>query len=271
MSCSPFDLKDYFLKELPAERARWKRTSGMPACREELDRLRLTGAALFSLRDEEIPRRIAFVSDQVFEPSPWRRWWERVLGIHGAAGLRLGGHAFGRVEQAVDRAMAVRTRQLVEEVAAERQKLLLVVAAELDFSYRREQSSHGGGARLRAAARGRWGGEMRIVPVILLALAPLAAQVARPVSATARVAAARETAPPRVSLVELAKVSRAFDRDLQVFAPADPVDVLGNTRGIYLEGFGAVFTTELSPIRTPGISPFRPNITDEEKRAWARC
>jgi hypothetical protein len=111
---------------------------------------------------------------------------------------------------------------------------------------------------------------MRIVPVILLALAPLAAQVARPVSATARVAAARETAPPRVSLVELAKVSRAFDRDLQVFAPADPVDVLGNTRGIYLEGFGAVFTTELSPIRTPGISPFRPNITDEEKAAVRR-
>jgi hypothetical protein len=111
---------------------------------------------------------------------------------------------------------------------------------------------------------------MRIVPAILLALAPLAAQVARPASANAHVSAARETAPPRVSLVELAKISRGFDRDLHVFASTDPIDVLGTTRGIYLEGFGAVFTTELSPILTPGISPFRPNITDEEKAAVRR-
>jgi len=111
---------------------------------------------------------------------------------------------------------------------------------------------------------------MRIVPAILLALAPLAAQVAHPVSANARVSTTRETAPPRVSLVELAKISRGLDRDLQVFAPTDPIDVLGNTRGIYLEGFGAIFTIELSPILTPRISPFRPNITDEEKVAVRR-
>ena len=61
----------------------WK---GCLGCREELDRLQLTEAALFSLRDEEIPQRIAFVSDKIFEPSPMRRWFDAGFGIDGAAG-----------------------------------------------------------------------------------------------------------------------------------------------------------------------------------------
>ena len=44
-------------------------------CREELATLRLTLDTLSTLREEEIPRRIAFVSDQIFEP----RWWQRYL------------------------------------------------------------------------------------------------------------------------------------------------------------------------------------------------
>src|SRR5664280_2074744 len=76
MSCSPFDLKDYFLQELPStQRVQVEaHVKSCLTCREELERLQLTGAALFSLRDEEIPQRIAFLSDQVFEPSPLRRW-----------------------------------------------------------------------------------------------------------------------------------------------------------------------------------------------------
>jgi len=77
MSCSPFDLKDYFLKELPEPEGRQveAHVKTCQPCREELERLRLTQAALFSLRDEEIPQRIAFVSDKIFEPSRARRWW----------------------------------------------------------------------------------------------------------------------------------------------------------------------------------------------------
>jgi anti-sigma factor RsiW len=77
MSCSPFDLRDYFLRELtgPQRQQVEVHVQTCSACREELDRLRVTEAALFSLRDEEIPQRIAFVSDPVFEPSGWRRWW----------------------------------------------------------------------------------------------------------------------------------------------------------------------------------------------------
>jgi anti-sigma factor RsiW len=82
MSCSPFDLKDYFLQELPSSQ-RVKLEAHVKTCltcREELERLQLTGAALFSLRDEEIPQRIAFVSDQIFEPSPLRRWFSGFWG-----------------------------------------------------------------------------------------------------------------------------------------------------------------------------------------------
>jgi anti-sigma factor RsiW len=82
MNCSPVDLKDYFLKELPAASRRpvEDHLRACPACREELDRLRLTEAALFALRDEEVPRRIGFVSDEVFEPARWRRWWGAFWG-----------------------------------------------------------------------------------------------------------------------------------------------------------------------------------------------
>jgi len=181
MSCSPFDLKDYFFEELDdAGRKQVEaHVTGCRACRDELQRLRLTGTTLVSLREEEIPRRIAFVSDPVFEPSPWRRWligfWNTParLGFASAAMLSAALVVFAlarpapvaplpvaqvpavvtapavqpvsdaaiqaRIDQAADRAVAARTRQLVDEVTAERQKLF-VAAAELDFSDRRERA-----------------------------------------------------------------------------------------------------------------------------------
>ena len=89
MSCSPFELKDYFLKELTGPQAAQmeEHIHTCQGCREELDRLRLTEAALFSLRDEEIPQRIAFVSDKIFEPSPVRRWFSAFWGSAGRLGF----------------------------------------------------------------------------------------------------------------------------------------------------------------------------------------
>jgi anti-sigma factor RsiW len=88
MSCSPFDVRDYFLDELAAEERRrveaHVKTCG--SCREEFDRLRVMQAALRSVVDEEIPQRIAFVSDKIFEPSPWKRG----LAAFWNSGARLG-------------------------------------------------------------------------------------------------------------------------------------------------------------------------------------
>jgi hypothetical protein len=89
MSCSPFDLRDYFLQELAGPHQRLQVEAHVKTCapcREELDRLRITEAALRCMADEEIPQRIAFVSDKIFEPSPWRRW----LAAFWNSGARLG-------------------------------------------------------------------------------------------------------------------------------------------------------------------------------------
>ncbi|HEX3879627.1 MAG TPA: zf-HC2 domain-containing protein [Bryobacteraceae bacterium] len=88
MSCSPFSIDDYFLEELSAPQARQveAHVKTCAACGEELDRLRILGAALRSVPDEEIPQRIAFVSDKIFEPSPWRRR----LAAFWNSGARLG-------------------------------------------------------------------------------------------------------------------------------------------------------------------------------------
>lgn len=82
MSCSELDLKAYVLGESPEADRRTveAHAAACPSCREELERLRLTEAALRALPAEEIPRRIAFVSDRVFEPSWWQRLWRPAPG-----------------------------------------------------------------------------------------------------------------------------------------------------------------------------------------------
>ena len=77
MSCPGYDWKAYALGELSPEERREAEShaSSCSLCRDELAGFRLTLDALSTLREEEIPRRIAFVSDKVFEP----RWWQNIL------------------------------------------------------------------------------------------------------------------------------------------------------------------------------------------------
>jgi len=74
MSCSSYDWKAYALGELDQNNRRQAEAHAVTcsSCREELAGLRLTLDAMSTLREEEIPKRIAFVSDKVFEP----RWWQ---------------------------------------------------------------------------------------------------------------------------------------------------------------------------------------------------
>ena len=77
-SCKQLEaVRDYAFEELnPADRSAVERHLPQCAeCRMELDHLRLTTAALRVLPDVEIPQRIAFVSDKVFEASRWSRWF----------------------------------------------------------------------------------------------------------------------------------------------------------------------------------------------------
>ena len=86
MSCASYDLKAYQFGEASAAERREieQHARGCQVCGDELARLNFTQAALMSVRDEEIPRRIAFVSDKVFEP----KWYKRPLGaVWGYASL----------------------------------------------------------------------------------------------------------------------------------------------------------------------------------------
>src|SRR6185312_8210103 len=70
-------LHDFAFDELPANE-RQEMEQHIRACGDcalEFDRLRITTSALRILPDREIPQRIAFVSDEVFQPSIWARFW----------------------------------------------------------------------------------------------------------------------------------------------------------------------------------------------------
>lgn len=77
MNCESYDWKGYALGELAAKDRRdaEAHAATCEGCRGELAQVRLTVDTLSALRDEEVPRRIAFVSDKVFEP----RWWETFM------------------------------------------------------------------------------------------------------------------------------------------------------------------------------------------------
>ncbi len=95
MKCSSIDLKAYLLDELENRDGREvdQHLAGCAACAEELESLRLTQTALLSVADEEMPQRIAFVSDKVFEPRWWQRLWQ--------SGPRLGFAAAGMLAVAI--------------------------------------------------------------------------------------------------------------------------------------------------------------------------
>jgi len=164
MSCSQFDVKAYFLGDLagPDRGAVEDHLKACQDCREELERLRITRAALVSVPDEELPRRIAFVSDRIFEPRGWRRWLESgpKLGFASAAMLAAAilVHAFVRpapvatppavdtvaLEARIEGEVGARLATLVQNAMAEAQErqgqktAALVKAAEERLNEQRQ-------------------------------------------------------------------------------------------------------------------------------------
>ncbi len=70
----------------------------------------------------------------------------------------------------------------------------------------------------------------------------------------------------RMQRASLRSVEKTFDDRLQRLT-GDPFELLGNTRGVYLDGYGAVFTSEVNLIVSPTINPFRLKFTKEEMDA----
>ena len=168
MNCSPFDLRDYLFGELAeAERRQVDvhvRSCG--GCQEEMERLRITQSTLLELRDEEVPQRIGFVSDPVFEPSGPRRFWHAFwssgpkLGFASAAMLSTALVIFtflrpapavppmsaasidtAKIEQQVSDRVAVEVRRASAEIEARQQKKTAELLAAADQRHEQQRKS----------------------------------------------------------------------------------------------------------------------------------
>ncbi len=74
---------------------------------------------------------------------------------------------------------------------------------------------------------------------------------------------APETAASRVPVSALNEIEKTTDDRFT----ANPWDSLGDTRGSYLPGYGAIFTFEMSLVRVTPISPFHLAVTPEEVKS----
>lgn len=97
--CPEFDWKGYALDELDADQRRLAELhlAECEKCREEVQSLGVTVAVMNRLPLAQPPRRIAFVSDPVFEQPWWRRMWQSgpQLGFASAALLAVAIFAHG--------------------------------------------------------------------------------------------------------------------------------------------------------------------------------
>jgi hypothetical protein len=143
------ELKDYLLDELtPDEKRRVEeRLAADGEYRQEFERLRMTQTALLAAPGPEMPRRIAFVSDPVFESKP--SFWSRLFAptwAYGCAALlsvAILGHGWISSRGSSDEAMInARIDKAVAEIRAEqdRRHAQFVRSAEDAFQYLRERS-----------------------------------------------------------------------------------------------------------------------------------
>jgi anti-sigma factor RsiW len=140
MNCESYDWKAYALGELDrADRKEAEAHAALCAdCREEAATLRLTLDTLSTLREEEMPRRIAFVSDKVFEP----RWWQKIWNPNFAAACVIAAailvHAFARTGESSARTQAqidAAVNKAVAEVEARHEATLSVYDSRLNDMY----------------------------------------------------------------------------------------------------------------------------------------
>jgi anti-sigma factor RsiW len=144
--CDRADLVgDYAFDELaPTERRSMEQHLAQCSdCAGQLDQLRLTTAALRILPDLEVPRRIAFVSDKVFEQGWLTGFWNSAarLGFASAcvlaAGLSFAAWHRQPIDQAVNKAVAL----AVEKTRAEDAQLTQAALDAVDSKYEQKQQN----------------------------------------------------------------------------------------------------------------------------------
>lgn len=147
MSCPNYDWKGYALGELDknARAAAEAHARTCESCREDLAATRLTLDALSTLREEEVPRRIAFVSDKVFETRWWQRIWNPTFAaacvvaaailVHGFISFAHPATDSAAVQAQVDRAVAKAVAD-TQQHEAQIEEVLLTLQKQNNQLYR---------------------------------------------------------------------------------------------------------------------------------------
>jgi len=100
-----------------------------------------------------------------------------------------------------------------------------------------------------------------VLPTLLLTLAPVWAQIAKPAALSAP---ATGTKLVHISPAKIVELEDGFDGRLNSLADVnEPTELMGHTRGLQLDGYGLVFTSEVSLVITPSITPFQKAIPKE--------
>jgi hypothetical protein len=75
---------------------------------------------------------------------------------------------------------------------------------------------------------------------------------------------ARSAAAKRVDLSGIPKMESLFEQKLRGLDTTDPMELLGACSGVYLSGYGLVFTIPLSLVKPPEFSPFTSAYTPQK-------
>jgi hypothetical protein len=75
---------------------------------------------------------------------------------------------------------------------------------------------------------------------------------------------AKPSDSPRVNRQLIVSMQKRLDERITRLWEDNPISVVGLTRGIYLEGFGAVFTAEVNPAVQP-VTLMNPILTPQDK------
>jgi hypothetical protein len=72
---------------------------------------------------------------------------------------------------------------------------------------------------------------------------------------------------PKVNRGMIEGMEHSLDHKLSALWPQDPLEVVGLSQGTYIQGYGAVFLSEVNVAPTSaGASPFNPTVTADQVR-----
>ena len=88
-----------------------------------------------------------------------------------------------------------------------------------------------------------------------------------PIAAFVLVAAAWGATSPHAMRAAIAAMEKSIDQRFTAIVPDNPYVLLGMTRGIYLDGYGAVFSSEVNLLPGVSMTPFTRTISPERAAA----